>query len=278
MPSLESIFIKEFNRGIRMGSTVRDIFKVPLPEECKNWSVSGSELFGVSGIGDEAGLFKGLNKSIVKKVPKNTVPMKRKIDLVTRDFVRDANGRYVYEDVKIPSGSMVVISDKNLNLPYKYSKEDIGFGYIDFISVGSTKEYLYYIPKVHIYKINQTALALSVKNMKNFNGMGYLTWNFGTIFLHVIPYSPSRNYIGSRVLKTGYSLNFSTEVRKIVDFWEANKIIPRIQLSYTEDRGNLVLKETVRGYEEYNPIDELSIGERLILGEDVENSDSKSEE
>ena len=270
MASLESVFIKEFNRGIRMSGAVKDIYKVPLPEECKSWKVSGCELYGVNGLGESSGLFRALNGTLVKKIPRNADAKKRKVDLVTRDFVRGNDGRFVYEDVKVPSGSMVVISDKSLNLPYNYKCEDPGFGYIDFITVGGNREFLYYIPKKNMFKVNQTALALSVKNMKNYSGMGYLSWKFGTIYLHIIPYAPTRSYVGSKILKTGYSLNFTEEVRKIVDFWEENRVIPRIQLCETSFNGNLVLRETQRGYEVYNPVDELSVGDRITLGDEVD--------
>lgn len=271
MSSLDSIFIKEFNKVMRIQTNSGDIFSVPLPEESKSWEVSGSELLGVNRIDSKAGLFKGLNGSLARKLPKNSVARKRKYDLVTKSFAKDSNGRFIYEDVKVPSGSMVILSSKNLNLPYKYSCEDKGFGYIDFISIGDKKEYLYYIPKNNLFKVHQVALALSVKNMKNFMGMGYQSWDYGIIYLHVIPYVPTRQYIGSKILKTSFSLDFSNEIRCIVDYWEQNNVIPKIRFCQTIEKDNLVLKPTQRGFEDYIPVEELSIGEKLVLGEDIDS-------
>lgn len=271
MASLESIFIKEFKRSTRLGGLSKNIFEIPLPDEAKNWKVSGGEVFAIKGIdGENAGLFAGLNKTLVKKLPKNVSAERRKVDLVTRDFVRDCNNRYIYEEVKIPTDSIVVISSVNLNLTYKYSCNEPGFGYIDFVTNGKEREYLYYIPKKYVYKTNQTALALSVKNMKNFTGMGYQTWNNGVIYLHVIPYSPNKNYVGSKILKTSHGLNYSSEVKSIVSFWESIGLIPQIGLSNTTEYGNLVLKETQRGYEEYTSVDEFSLGDKVVFGEDYE--------
>ena len=277
MATLESIFIKEFKRNMRASQVTKNIYDVPLPKESKNWEVSGSELYAVKGISASAGLYKGLNKTLVKKLPKNVVASKRKVDLVTRDFVRDANNRFVYEDVKIPTGSMVVISKTNLNLPYKYQVDEGGFGYIDYVTNGVTREYMYYIPKKYLYQTHQTALALSVKNMKNYMGMGYLSWKFGTIFLHIIPYKPNQSYVGSKILKTSLGLNYNKEVKGIVDYWIANSIIPNISLCDTDEQGNLVVKETIRGYEEYNSMEELSVGDKEIYGESVDDEGVQEE-
>lgn len=268
MATLEDVFIKEFKRNLKMGGTSKNIFDVPLPESVKSWEVSGEELYFVNGLNESSsGLYYGLNGTLVKKLPKNMVASRRKIDLVKRDFVKDERGRYVYEDVKVPKGSIVVISDKMLHLPFKYQCPDEGFGYIDFITDGKNKEFLYYVPKRYIYQTHQTALALSVKTMKNFRGKGYNTWSYGLIYLHIIPYKPNSQYVGSKILATDLSLNYTDKVKEIVDFWVENGVIADIFLSETFE-GNLVLKETPQGYDDYNPFEELSIGDREIYGSD----------
>lgn len=264
MSNLEKVFIKEFKRRIRGARENKNIYQVPLPEEVNTWKVSGAEVLGVRGISSEVGLFSMLNKTLVKKLPSGVAVRRRKVDLVNRCFVKDSNGRYVYEDVKVPSGSMAVLSSVNLKLPYNYKAKEEGFGYIDFVTNGSEREFMYYIPKKYLYMSNQTALALSVKNMKNYFGMGYVSWNFGTIFLHIIPYQPNRSYVGTKILKTSHKVNYNGEVKKIVDFWINSGVIPDINLCNTISEGNLVLKETTRGYDSYEPIEELSLVEKEV--------------
>lgn len=276
MATLESIFIKEFKRNTRASQIVKNIYEVPLPEESKSWEVSGSELYAIKGI--KAGLYTGLNQTLVKRLPRNVVASRRKVDLVTRDFVRDSNNRYVYEDVKVPTGSMVIISKTNLELPFKYKVDEEGFGYIDFVSDGVTREYMYYIPKKYLYQTHQTALALSVKNMKNFMGMGYVSWKFGMIFLHVIPYKPNQNYVGSKILKTSLSLNYDKEVKSIVDYWISTNVIPNISLCNTDEVGNLAIKETMTGYNDFSPLEELSLGDKEIYGENIEEEEVREDE
>lgn len=267
MASLEQVFIKEFKRNIRSMSISKNIYEVPLPKALDEWGISNSEIYAIKGIvSSESGYFSGLNNSLVAKPATGVAIKKRKVDLVNRNFARDKDGRFIYEDVKIPKDSVVVISDKNLNLPYGYKCAEEGFGYIDFVMNGLTKEFLYYVPKKYLYLTHQTALALSVKNMKNFCGKGYVTWKYGTIYLHVIPYRHTRSYVGTKILKTGHTLNYEKEVKEIVDYWIANDIIPNISLCNTIAEGNLVLKDTIRGYDDFEPIEEFSLKHIEIYG------------
>lgn len=267
--NLEELFIREFKKSMRSLPKTRDIYKVPLPAEVSEWSVSDGSLYGVYGIPfEEGGIFRGLNRTFVRKPPSGVVVKKRKVDLVNRCFMKDSSGGFVYEDVRVPRGSMVVISKTNLNILFGYRDYSDGFGYIDFIDSGKGgREFIYYIPKRYLYSANETALAISVKDMKNYYGRGYLTWDYGLIYIHVIPYRAGRKYIGTRVLKSDCKLNYDCEIRALVDFWVKGGIIPAISLCNTVSEGNLVLKETVRGYNDFEPLEKVSVADREILGE-----------
>lgn len=246
-----------------MTSGYKDIYKIPLPESSKDWFISGTDLFAVKDIEDE--YFSKLNKTFVYKVPSNNRIASRKIDKAKRSFMRDEEGKFVYEDVEVPVGSIAVTSKESVGLPYKYSVK--GFGYVDFVEEnGTIKEYIYIIPRKYLYKVNQTALVISVKNMKNYSGMGYTTWSMGKIFLHVIPYKPNSSYIGSKVLKTGFGLDYSKELQEIVQFWMKIGLVPNLVLTSLYSGENLALKATDVGYEEYVPVETLSLGDRDIYG------------
>ena len=166
---------------------------------------------------------------------------------------------------------MAVISDKKIDLPYKeykYPSKD-GYGYVDFIDKNDSVEYIYVLPKTVLYKINQTALVLSVKNMKNYWGRGIMTWVMGTVFLHIVPYKPNSQYIGSKILKTGYTLDYSTEIGKLLTYWQEIGVVPNITLTTLSDGTNLALKDTVVGYESYIPVDSMAYGDKEVYGGDV---------
>lgn len=270
MQTLEDVFIREFKSatGIVGG---KNVFDVPLPSFVSNWDVSGTDVYAIKGINNE---FSGLNKTLVKKLPNNIEPKRRKIDKATRSFAKDSNGKFIYESYKIPAGSICVTSSKNLNLSYKcYTNPPEGYGYIDFENKNGVVTYLYVLPKEVMYYVHQTALALSVKPLKSFNGYGYTTWNKGTIYLCVIPYSHRSKYAETKILKTGYTLNYSKEIKAISDFWESTDFIPKISLSSLSDGNNLCLKHVSVGYNDYMPVEQLPLSKREIFGETGEESE-----
>ena len=263
MSSLSSEFQRELKAELRIKES-RDVYKAPLPESSKNWLISGTDLYKVSGIKED--YYKDLNETIVKKIPKDFEIKRRKIDRVTRDFKKDSDGNYIYDDVKIKGGFLPVISEKNISLPYLYQPKIKGYDYIDFIKKKGETEYVYSLEKEHLYKVNQTALAISIKNMKNFKGMGYKTWRNGTIFIHVIPYNPRGSYIGSKILETGIGINaFDGHIKELVDYWQKKNYLPTIDLC-TVDFVNLVQKETQVGYDDYIEVEDMSLNEKEIYG------------
>lgn len=264
MRTLEDCFVKEFRREIHLIGN-KDIFSVPLPEEVKSWYVSGTERYRVFGIENEN--FVGLNDTVVNRMPKGYEAKKRVIDKVHRSYKRDEEGNFVYEKYQVPSGSTVVTSRVNLNLPYKvYMNPPKGFGYVDFMNTPNGVTYIYVIPNDYLYRIHQTALAVSVKNMKNYQGMGYVTWDSGVIYLHIIPYNPNAQYIGSKILKTGVTLDYIKEIHMISDFWESKGFIPKIKYCALQTGENLALKPTIVGYDEYEQVDSIPIGSKETFG------------
>lgn len=273
MKTLEECFIREFKREVRLLGN-KDVYSIPLPKEVEAWDVSGAEKYRVFGVETEH--FSQLNDKIVKRIPKGYEARRRVIDKVNRSYKRDKEGNFVYEKYQVPAGSTVVTSTINLSLPYNvYVNPPKGFGYIDFINGKNGTEFIYVIPNEYLYKIHQTALALSVKNMKNFQGTGYLSWDSGTVYLHVIPYNPNAQYIGTKILKTGIGLDYIKDFHLISDYWESVSFIPPVKLCALSTGENLVLKPTVVGYEEYTVVDMLSVGKREVLG-GVEGSEEET--
>ena len=273
--TLESLFVSEFKREIA-NVGYKDIYKIPLPQVAETWGVSGTEVYAVKGI--EVHYYEVLNKTLVKRVPRGYEAKRRIIDKAARGFAKNPDGTYQYEDFPKTANSVVVISDLQNNLPYSEYKKKVskeGYGYVDFVEKQGRIEYLYVLPKSVLYKVNQTALALSVKNMKNFSGCGYVTWRQGVIFLHVIPYNPNARYEGTKILKTGYSLDYNKEIKELVSFWTQQGIIPNLQLCALEDGSNIALKQTSVGYETYIPVDTLALSDKEVYGaEGITDNDS----
>lgn len=271
--TLEELFIKEFKSNVRVIGT-KNVYDVPIPDACKDWlDTVGFEEFAIKGIKKEK--FTGLNRTIVRKIPKGYEVKQRKIDKATRGHAKDANGKFIYEDYKIPSGSMAIISDVNLKLDYKYYKSaEDGYGYVDFIKKkdGSIK-YIYVVPKEVLYNVHRTALVLSMKSsMICYSGKGYTTWNKGAIYLYVVPYSARKRYDASVVLKTkvgSKAQDFTEEIQMLEKYWESVNFIPSIELSNLTTGENLCLKHiTINQERVYSPVDMLPISKKEIYGDD----------
>ena len=247
----------------------KSIFDISLPEETKNWFVSGTNEYAVRDVTLEE--FSPLNEAIVMQVPKHKAVKRRKIDKVTRKYATDGSN-YVYEDYKVPTGSMAVVSNINLYLPYDWFKTDSkdGYGYVDyFVSMGK-RLYIYVLPKEVLYKANQTALVVSKKsNMKCYSGVGFKTWKYGMLYLYVIPYNPSTTYAESIVLKTSLSTNYSQEKDILVEHWQERGIIPNLALCRLSDGSSLAESSMGNTYAEYNAIELLPLSKKEILGDDT---------
>lgn len=265
--TLEDCFVREFKREIRLIGN-KDIYSVPLPEEVKDWYVSGSERYRVWGIDNE--YFSGLNDKIVRRVPRGYEVKRRVVDKVNRSYKTDEEGKFLYENYTVPSGSTAIVSATDLGIPYRvYMSPPKGYGYVDFIDKAGKREFIYIIPNDYLYKIHQTALAISVKNMKNYQGAGFVTWDSGVIYIHIIPYNPNGQYIGSKILKTGIGFeDVVKDFHKITDYWEKVGFIPNVKLCSLQTGENLAIKPTVVGYVEYEPVDSLPIGSKEVFGEE----------
>lgn len=215
--------------------------------------------------------FKPLNETIVMQVPRNKAIQRRKIDKVTRKYATDGN-TYVYEDYKVPTGSIAIISNINLDLPFDWFKTDSkdGYGYVDYFMSNNRRLYIYVLPKEVLYKANQTALVISKKSsMKCYSGIGYKTWKYGMLYLYIIPYNPSTTYAESIVLKTSLSTNYAKERDILVKHWQDLNIIPNLALCKLSDDTSLAESPMGNTYAEYNALELLPLSKKEILGGDM---------
>ena len=131
--------------------------------------------------------------------------MRRKFDY-KGEYIKDKNGRFVFEDVDCPMECEGIISDIPIGVPLKYKAPD-GMQYVDLITktVGDKKlrKYVYIIPKKYLHKINQTALVLSWNKLRVFSGAQH-------------------NY---RVIMTKPSIDYAKELNAIRDYWLKNNIM-----------------------------------------------------
>lgn len=153
------------------------------------------------------------------------------------EFLRDANGSVLSEDIPLPHGCVAVISSIKINVPLSYKPTD-AFQYVDYISSDKTKSvmYIYIVPKTYCYKLNQTALVLSSKSLRSYyDGIKLYLQNGHPVYMCVVPYNPVGAEKSYRVLATKTSLDFKSEVNEVLALWEKSGVIfPRCLTSLSE--------------------------------------------
>lgn len=276
MKTLEEIFENELKEStIPMNE---DIFSVPLPNGYSPENVFHEEVFAIKDIPNDSP-FSGLNRSLVFALPKGTVAKRRVIDKVNRSYKKDKNGKFIYEDYKIPSNSMVVISKRNLQLSYKvYVNPPEGYGYVDFVIEKGVKQFIYVVPKKVVYRCHPTALVLtnagmskySGSKLKAYNGVKYKSWKTGNIGLLVIPYNAKKQYTNTVVLKTAFTTNYQEDIDTIRSYWEKIGFIPYVACCYRQNGTNMVAEEVPSSLYEYSFVDLLPISTKEIYGSDGE--------
>lgn len=229
MASLDSIFYREFKQMLSQRkaiSGVLNIYQLPLPTAVLNNRISTHKKVYIRGIKDE--YYSKLNNTEAYLLTRPNL-RRRKFDYKGQ-FIKDANGKFVFEDVTLPNKCVAVVSDIKIGVPLKHKPDD-NFDYVDVISKVNTKgvrsvKYIYIIPKTYCYSLNQVALVISVNRLRSYyNGVGMALQNGNIIYLFTVPYKPSNVEKSYRIISTKTTLDFNKELSLIKDFWLRNGII-----------------------------------------------------
>lgn len=229
MASLDSIFYREFKQMLSQRkaiSGVLNIYQLPLPTDVLDNRISMHKKVYIRGIKDE--YYSKLNNTEAYLLTRPNL-RRRKFDYKGQ-FIKDANGKFVCEDVTLPNKCVAVVSNVKIGVPLKHKPDD-NFDYVDVISkvnangVHSVK-YIYIIPKTYCYSLNQVALVISVNRLRSYyNGVGMALQNGNIIYLFTVPYKPSNVDKSYRIISTKTTLDFNKELSLIKDFWLRNGII-----------------------------------------------------
>ena len=229
MASLDSIFYREFKQMLSQRkaiSGVLNIYQLPLPTDVLDNRISMHKKVYIRGIKDE--YYSKLNNTEAYLLTRPNL-RRRKFDYKGQ-FIKDANGKFVCEDVTLPNKCVAVVSDIKIGVPLKHNPDD-NFDYVDVISKVNAKgvrsvKYIYIIPKTYCYSLNQVALVISVNRLRSYyNGVGMALQNGNIIYLFTLPYKPSNVDKSYRIISTKTTLDFNKELSLIKDFWLRNGII-----------------------------------------------------
>lgn len=169
-------------------------------------------------------VFEGLEGSLVSvKVGK----AERRVLDITGEFEVDEDGELVKESVKVPTGSVVIQSPKNLRIPVDHNFED-GYGYVDYVD----GMFEYIIPKTDLWLAPLVGLVFSRSKGNSIFSVEVKLEYYGKVYINVIPFKPGkimRNtvLIGSRVWGNEY---FSREIEDLLTYWYSKGILESFEV------------------------------------------------
>lgn len=221
MATNEEIFFKEFNQMInqlKATNGVLDLYNLPLPNY--NFRVEKSEIVAIGGI--EVEYYEKLNNS--ECLLWSWGQLKRRKFDYKGEYIKDKDGNQIFVDVTLPHECVAVVSDIVIGVPLKFKSEE-HFEYVDMITRRENNKiyYVYIIPRKYCYKINQVALVANTNKMRSYyDGIGITLKNGNILYLYTIPYKPSKQIRGYRIIHTKTNNDFSKELTLIKDYWLKN--------------------------------------------------------
>lgn len=239
----EEIFYKEFNQMVyqlKANNGVLDLNTIPLPS--LPFRVEQREQVVIGNI--EVDYYSKLNDSEAL-LWSNGQLKRRKFDY-KGEFMKDKNGNQIFTDVTLPHNCVAVISPIQIGVPLKFKTEE-HFEFVDTINRNNpdgtkTPYYIYIIPRKYCFKLNQVALVINTNKMRvYYDGLGITLRNGNTVYLYTIPYKPTQQQKGYRVLHTKTTNDFSAELVAIRDYW--------LEKGYMFNPAKCVLNEGVKGRE-----------------------------
>lgn len=221
MATNEEIFFKEFNQMVyqlKANNGVVNLYDIPLPP--LPFKMEKREIAAIGNIEEE--YYSKLNNS--EALLWSNGQLKRRRFDYKGEYMKDKEGNQIFDDVNLPHGCVAVISDIKIGVPLKFKPKEY-FEYVDMIyknNEDGSKSifYVYIVPRKYCYKINQVALVINTNKMRSYyDGIGITLKNGSTIYLYTIPYKPSKQERGYRIIHTKTSNDFSMELNAIKDYW-----------------------------------------------------------
>lgn len=230
MASLDEIFYKEFTqtmldlRGINGYCNLNDI---PLPPEAEGrFLIEKRNKVVVRGITEE--YYSKLDEKEALLWGSSAL-RRRKYDY-KGEFIKDKEGKYVLEDVPCPHDSTAIISPISIHVPASFKSKE-NSKYVDMVTKkgldGSLMHrFVYIVPKKYCYMLKQTALVLSWNKLRRFYSGTMLAMQNGSyLYVYVVPYNPTSQAKTYRVLHCKTSIDYSSELVMLRDYWIKNNII-----------------------------------------------------
>ena len=196
----------------------------------------------------------------------NHYVVKRKQNSMKRNLYKN-NGEVRGEtNYTAKEGNLLVVTQDNLRLPFKYEPTDNRLEYVDFQVNQGVRSFIYSVPKEYLYRTQQTALILCQNQKKShYGGMQITLTNGHSIYLYITSLRSIRETEGNIALVTKVGIDYTKELAFLQKKWlEKGIIFPReaLELEHVvNDTTNLGYK-TFQSTMDFKGVDDFNLKER----------------
>lgn len=180
---------------------------------------------------------------------------------------KDPEGNKVTKPTSPPKDSLFIRSKDKITIPARFKQGTNGFDYANYWKdAPDGYHYIWAIPKENIYPMNEVALSVSTRTMKAYKSYQFSTWQYGEIYISVIPYNANAKYEATRILSVGTDLDFDEKITYLVNSLIYIGIIPNVADYYVDmQERNLVMKEMIPHYIDFESESETPLSDPNTL-------------
>ena len=230
----DELFVKEFKemmlaRQTSKGVTASSYLQyLRYPEELEGLNgLSGLEYVKIKGIPHDLGYdldFTSLNDKIVQIIPVTEIKQKQR--LADNTVARNSKGEVITKTIKVPKESVVIVSTiKVRSCQGKAIKETEAIQLVDVKTKNQQVYFVYFIPKVFVYRINLCSLVVTPNKQRKFYKGYCVALTTGVyMYIFVVPYKEEKDET-KQVLSTKASYNFDKTIDNIFKTWIESNIM-----------------------------------------------------
>lgn len=230
----DELFVKEFKemmlaRQTSKGVTASSYLQyLRYPEEMEGLNgLAGLEYVKIKGIPQDLGYnldFTVLNDKIVQIIPVSEIKQKQRLEDNT--VARNSRGEIITKTIKVPKESVVIVSTvKVKSCQGKATRVTDGIQLVDVKTKNQQTYFVYFIPKVFVYKINLCSLVVTPNKQRKFYKGYCVALTTGVyMYIFVVPYKEEKDET-KQVLSTKASFNFDKTIENILKTWVESNIM-----------------------------------------------------
>lgn len=229
----DELFVKEFKEMMVARQTSNNLTTTAYMQYLKYPSnlatiegLPDLEYVLIKGIPLDNGLgqFAQLNNKLGQIINASTVTQRQR--LKDNSVAKNSKGEFITKEIEVPKNSLAIVMPTKIGASQGENvKPNKDLRLVEVIVKKGIKYYIYFIPKVFIYKVNLCSLIVTPnKQRKFYKGIEVALTTGSYMYLFVVPFKEGKEET-RQVISTKPSYNFDTELNAILKMWMEHNIM-----------------------------------------------------